>query len=94
MRNGLAGKWAGLCGGVAVAVAATAFAAAAALAADPVTINVWSDTPRLPAFAAYQKAHPDVKLKVTTIAPDPTCVAVWSERGVERGAPLLQELVM
>ena len=70
MRNGLAGKWAGLCGGVAVAVAATAFAAAAALAADPVTINVWSDTPRLPASAAYQKAHPDVKLKVTTIAPE------------------------
>jgi len=41
----------------------------ASFAADPVTINVWSDTPRLTMFALYGSTHPDVKLNVTTVAP-------------------------
>jgi ABC-type glycerol-3-phosphate transport system substrate-binding protein len=40
-----------------------------AFAADPVTLNVWSDTPRLTMFALYGTTHPDVKLNVTTVSP-------------------------
>ena len=62
MKTGIAGWLGGLALGLGCAVSA--------FAADPVTLSVWSDTPRLPTFDAYQKAHPDVKLNVTTIAPD------------------------
>lgn len=41
----------------------------AALAQDAVTLNVWSDTPRLPTFAAYDAARDNVTLAVTTVAP-------------------------
>ncbi len=64
MHTGLAGRLLGLAGGLAIGLLATA------AFADPVEINVWSDTPRLPTFAAYQAAHPDVKLNVTTIGDD------------------------
>jgi ABC-type glycerol-3-phosphate transport system substrate-binding protein len=40
-----------------------------ALAADPVTLNVWSDTPRLTMFDLYGKTHANVKLNVVTVAP-------------------------
>ncbi len=43
--------------------------AGAASAADPVTLNVWSDTPRLSMFALYDKTHDNVKLNVTTVSP-------------------------
>lgn len=39
------------------------------LAADPVTLNVWSDTPRLAMFDLYDKTHDNVALNVTTVAP-------------------------
>jgi ABC-type glycerol-3-phosphate transport system substrate-binding protein len=64
MRTDLAGKLLGLVGGLGLALMANA------AVADPVTINVWSDTPRLPTFAAYQAAHPDIKLNITTIGDD------------------------
>ncbi|MDR3475739.1 MAG: extracellular solute-binding protein [Devosia sp.] len=60
---------AGLLLGLTVGIA-LGFMATVAVAADPVTINVWSDTPRLPTFKAYQDAHPDVKLNITTIGDD------------------------
>ena len=46
-----------------------AFAGSAALAQDAVTLNVWSDTPRLPTFQAYDDSHDGVTLNVTTVAP-------------------------
>jgi multiple sugar transport system substrate-binding protein len=64
MTNGLTGRALGLAGALVLV------AAGAAVAADPVALTVWSDTPRLPTFAAYQKAHPDVKLDVVTIGDD------------------------
>jgi ABC-type glycerol-3-phosphate transport system substrate-binding protein len=38
--------------------------------AQEVTLNVWSDTPRLPTFAAYDAARENVALNVTTVAPE------------------------
>lgn len=43
--------------------------AGAALAQDQVTLNVWSDTPRLTMFDLYDKTHDGVTLNVTTVAP-------------------------
>ena len=40
-----------------------------AMAQDAVTLNVWSDTPRLDGFAAYDASHDTVTLNVTTVAP-------------------------
>ena len=40
-----------------------------ALAADPVTLNVWSDPVRLTMFDLYDKTHDNVTLNVTTIDP-------------------------
>jgi len=42
----------------------------AALAADPVTLNVWSDTARLSLFAAYDEQHDTVTLNVVTVEPN------------------------
>ena len=47
-----------------------AISVAPANAADPVTLTIWSDTPRLATFEAYDKAHDDVTLKVVTVAPN------------------------
>lgn len=41
----------------------------AALAQDAVTLTVWSDTPRLPTFAAYDEARENVTLNVVTVDP-------------------------
>jgi ABC-type glycerol-3-phosphate transport system substrate-binding protein len=65
MKTGLAGKLFGALGGMALAVVA-----GGALAADPVPLTIWSDTPRLPTFQAYEAAHPDVKVNLVTIAPE------------------------
>jgi ABC-type glycerol-3-phosphate transport system substrate-binding protein len=43
--------------------------ASGAIAQDAVTLNVWSDTPRLDAFAAYDASHDGVTLNVTTVSP-------------------------
>ena len=43
--------------------------AGAAIAADPVTLNVWSDPVRLKMFDLYDKTHDNVTLNVTTIDP-------------------------
>jgi ABC-type glycerol-3-phosphate transport system substrate-binding protein len=43
--------------------------ASSAMAQDAVTLNIWSDTPRLDAFAAYDAGHDNVALNVTTVAP-------------------------
>jgi ABC-type glycerol-3-phosphate transport system substrate-binding protein len=43
--------------------------AGAAMAQDAVTLNVWSDTPRLSMFDLYDKTHDNVTLNVTTVAP-------------------------
>ncbi|MDB5539487.1 MAG: hypothetical protein JWQ89_1214 [Devosia sp.] len=43
--------------------------AGAAMAQDAVTLNVWSDTPRLTMFDLYDKTHDNVTLNVTTVAP-------------------------
>ncbi|MET3898974.1 ABC-type glycerol-3-phosphate transport system substrate-binding protein [Devosia sp. UYZn731] len=40
-----------------------------ATAQDAVTLNVWSDTPRLTMFDLYDKTHDAVTLNVTTVAP-------------------------
>jgi len=64
MRLDLAGKWLGVVGGLGLSLMATA------AIADPVQISVWADSARLPMFAAYQAAHPDVKLNVTTVGLD------------------------
>ena len=37
--------------------------------AQEVTLNVWSDTPRLAMFDLYDKTHDNVALNVTTVAP-------------------------
>lgn len=62
MRTGLAGRLLALAGGITAALLSVS-----AFADDPVTLTVWSDTVRLPTFAAYQAAHPDVKLNVITV---------------------------
>jgi multiple sugar transport system substrate-binding protein len=41
----------------------------AAMAQEAVTLNVWSDTPRLTMFDLYDKTHDNVTLNVTTVAP-------------------------
>ncbi|MDB5529540.1 MAG: hypothetical protein JWR51_2643 [Devosia sp.] len=43
--------------------------AGVATAQDAVTLNVWSDTPRLTMFDLYDKTHDGVTLNVTTVAP-------------------------
>ncbi len=48
---------------------ALALSAGTAIAQDAVTLNVWSDTPRLTMFDLYDKTHDNVTLKVTTVAP-------------------------
>ena len=40
-------------------------AASGAMAQDGVTLNLWSDTPRLDGFAAYDSSHDNVALNVT-----------------------------
>ncbi|WP_417309270.1 ABC transporter substrate-binding protein [Devosia sp.] len=40
-----------------------------AVAQDAVTLNVWSDTPRLSMFELYDQTHDNVSLNVTTVAP-------------------------
>jgi multiple sugar transport system substrate-binding protein len=56
-------KSAALLGGLAIGLmAGTAMA-------QEVTLNVWSDTPRLDMFALYDKTHDNVALNVTTVAP-------------------------
>jgi len=50
--------------------AATAIAlSAGAAGAQEITLSVWSDTPRLPTFAAYDAAHDGVTLNVLTVDP-------------------------
>lgn len=46
-----------------------ALVAGAALAQEAVTLNVWSDTPRLAMFALYDETHDNVTLNVTTVSP-------------------------
>lgn len=41
----------------------------AAMAQDVVSLNVWSDTPRLAMFEDYDAKHDNVELKLTTVAP-------------------------
>src|SRR5688500_18583431 len=55
---------AALAGGLALGLMA-----GAAMAQDAVTLNVWSDTPRLTMFDLYDKTHDNVTLNVTTVAP-------------------------
>ena len=55
---------AAIAGGLAVGLVA-----GAAFAADPVTLNVWSDPVRLTMFDLYDKTHDNVTLNVTTIDP-------------------------
>lgn len=43
--------------------------AGGAMAQDPVTLNVWSDTPRLTMFDLYDQTHDNVTLNVTTVSP-------------------------
>jgi len=62
MKTGFAGRLLGLAAGLAIGLLSTA-----AFADDPVQLTVWSDTVRLPTFAAYQAAHPNVKLNVVTV---------------------------
>ncbi len=57
-------RLAAIMGGVALGVLAQG-----AFAADPVTLNVWSDTPRLSMFDLYDQTHENVTLNVTTVAP-------------------------
>ena len=53
-----------LAGGLALATLA-----GPAVAQDAVTLNVWSDTPRLTMFDLYDQTHDNVTLNVTTVAP-------------------------
>ncbi len=53
-----------LAGGLALATFA-----GPAVAQDAVTLNVWSDTPRLTMFDLYDQTHDNVTLNVTTVAP-------------------------
>ncbi|WDR05252.1 extracellular solute-binding protein [Devosia rhodophyticola] len=48
---------------------ALAMMAGGALAQDQVTLNIWSDTPRLSMFELYDQTHDNVTLNVTTVAP-------------------------
>lgn len=48
---------------------AGAMLSGAAMAQDAVTLTVWSDTPRLDGFAAYDASHDNVTLNVVTVAP-------------------------
>ncbi len=57
-------RTAALAGGVALSLMAST-----AMAQDVVTLNVWSDTPRLAMFDLYDQTHENVALKVTTVAP-------------------------
>lgn len=58
------GKSLALAGALAVSLPA-----GGALAQDAVTLNVWSDTPRLAGFEAYDKSHDNVTLNIVTVSP-------------------------
>lgn len=58
------GRAAALAGGLALGLLA-----GGAFAQDPVTLNVWSDTPRLTMFDLYDQTHDNVTLNVTTVSP-------------------------
>lgn len=64
-RLPLKGRFSGLLAGLAMALVSSV-----AVAQDMVPLTVWSDTPRLPTFEAYQEAHEGVDLKVVTVAPE------------------------
>ena len=64
LGNRIVGRIAGI-----VLGAGLGLTAGAALADDVVTLNVWSDTPRLSMFDLFDKTHDKVKLKVVTVAP-------------------------
>ena len=57
-------KLAAIAAGVAIGLVT-----ASAAMAQAVTLNVWSDTPRLSMFDLYAKTHENTKLNVTTVAP-------------------------
>ncbi|MDP1731609.1 MAG: extracellular solute-binding protein [Devosia sp.] len=63
-QRSIVGKNAAIAGGL-----ATALLAGAATAQDAITLNVWSDTPRLATFEAYDQSHDNVTLNVVTVAP-------------------------
>lgn len=48
---------------------AAALVAGGAIAQEPISLTVWSDTPRLTYFEAYDKANDDIDLTVVTVAP-------------------------
>lgn len=52
------------------ATAAALTLAAGAATAEEITLSVWSDTPRLPTFEAYDAAHDDVTLNTLTVDPN------------------------
>lgn len=54
---------------LAPAAVAAALMGSAAVAQDSVTLNVWSDTPRLVMFEDYDAKHDGVELEITTVAP-------------------------
>lgn len=51
------------------AVATMGLMVSGAQAQDAVTLNVWSDTPRLAMFEDYDAKHDNVDLNITTVAP-------------------------
>jgi multiple sugar transport system substrate-binding protein len=57
-------RTAAFAGGIALGLVA-----GTSMAQDAVTLNVWSDTPRLTMFDLYDKTHDNVTLNVVTVAP-------------------------
>ena len=66
--------------------------AAAALAADPVTLTVWSDTARLSLFAAYDDQHETITLNVVTV--DPKDLLAKIQLGLQSGAEVPDVIFM
>ena len=76
---------------VAAAALVTGFATAA-LAGDPVTLTVWSDTARLSLFAAYDAFHDNVTLNVVTVEPGDLLAKI--QLGMQSGTEVPEVIFM
>jgi len=71
----------GFLGGAALALSTTL------AQAQQTEILVWSDTPRLPIFAAYDEAHPNVKLTTLTVSDDELVTKLQLAMRAKSGVP-------
>lgn len=80
------------CRKILTATAAAMTTVAGAAAAQDITLSVWSDTPRLPVFEAYDAAHDGVSLDILTV--DPTELVGRVQLALQAGSDLPDVIFM